>query len=186
MTREEEMQLNKYSHSVIIKGAKSPERLLDEVTLFLHGVESKLDSKKKDILANVRNRERIFEGKTIMIVDDDMRNTFALTAALEQKGAKIVIAKNGEESISKLDAEKEVDLVLMDIMMPVMDGYEATKQIRKNPKFKRLPIIALTAKAMKDDRQLCIEAGANDYLSKPVDLDKLLSLVRIWITAGWN
>jgi len=186
LTREEEMQLNKYSHSVIIKGAKSPERLLDEVTLFLHGVESKLDSKKKNILENVRNREKIFDGKTIMIVDDDMRNTFALTAALEQKGAKIVIAKNGEESISKLTTEKDVDLVLMDIMMPVMDGYEATKRIRQNPKFKKLPIIALTAKAMKDDRQLCIEAGANDYLSKPVDLDKLLSLVRIWMSAGWN
>lgn len=186
LTREEEIQLNKYSHSVIIKGAKSPERLLDEVTLFLHGVESKLDAKKKVIIESLRNREKIFEGKTIMIVDDDMRNTFALTAALEQKGAKILIAKNGEESISKLNSEKDVDLILMDIMMPVMDGYEATRQIRKNPEFKKVPIIALTAKAMKDDRQLCIEAGANDYLSKPVDLDKLLSLVRIWMTAGWN
>lgn len=186
LTREEEMQLNKYSHSVIIKGAKSPERLLDEVTLFLHGVESRLDSKKKNILENVRNREKIFDGRKIMIVDDDMRNTFALTAALEQKGAQIIIAKNGEESLAKLSTEKDVDLVLMDIMMPLMDGYEATREIRKNPQFKKLPIIALTAKAMKDDRQLCLEAGANDYLSKPVDLDKLLSLVRIWILAGWN
>lgn len=186
LTREEEMQLNRYSHSVIIKGAKSPERLLDEVTLFLHGVESKLDEKKKVILENVRNREKIFEGKKIMIVDDDMRNTFALTAALEHKGASIVIAKNGEESIVKLNSVKDVDLVLMDIMMPLMDGYEAIRQIRRNPKFRKLPIIALTAKAMKDDRQLCLEAGANDYLAKPVNLDKLLSLVRIWITAGWN
>ncbi len=186
LSRDEEMKLNRYSHSIIIKGAKSPERLLDEVTLFLHRVEARLDGKKQDVLENLRNREMIFDGKTIMIVDDDMRNTFALTAALEQKGAHIVIAKNGEESLAKLATEKVIDIVLMDIMMPVMDGYEAIRHIRKDPKFRKLPIIALTAKAMKDDRQLCLEAGANDYLSKPVDLDKLLSLIRIWITAGRN
>lgn len=186
LSKDEEDNLNRYSSSVIIKGAKSPERLLDEVTLFLHKVESNLDANKQGMIENVRNREKVFETKTIMIVDDDMRNTFALTAALEQKGAKIVIAKNGEESLKKLAADRSIDIVLMDIMMPIMDGYEAIRRIRKEAVFKKLPIIALTAKATKDDQQLCLAAGANDYLSKPVDLDKLLSLIRIWLSAGWK
>lgn len=186
LSKDEEVQLGRYSKSVIIKGAKSPERLLDEVTLFLDRVQSGLDKTKQDMLENLRNREQIFDGKSIMIVDDDMRNTFALTAALEEKGARIVIARNGRECISKLQEEKRLDLVLMDIMMPVMDGYEATREIRQNTEFKKLPVIALTAKAMKDDRQKCLEAGANDYLPKPVDLNKLISLARIWISAGWS
>ncbi len=186
LSKEEEDKLNRYSRSVIIKGAKSPERLMDEVMLFLHKVESSMDISQKDMLENVRNREKVFENKTIMIVDDDMRNTFALTAALEQKGAKIVIAKNGEESLRKLDSDRSIDIVLMDIMMPIMDGYEAIRRIRKDVVFKKLPIIALTAKATKDDKLLCLQAGANDYLSKPVDLDKLLSLIRIWLSAGWK
>jgi CheY-like chemotaxis protein/signal transduction histidine kinase/CHASE3 domain sensor protein len=186
LSREEEIQLNRYSRSVIIKGAKSPERLLDEVILFLHRVETDLDDKNQESFENLRNREKIFENRTILIVDDDMRNNFALTAALEQKGAKIIIAKNGQESLEKLESEKGIDIVLMDIMMPVMDGYEAIREIRKKPQFKKLPIIAQTAKAMKEDHQLCIQAGANDYLSKPIDLQKLLSLIRIWLTAGWR
>lgn len=186
LTRDEESQLQLYSHSVIIKGAKSPERLLDEVTLFLHRVESDLDVKKQGILQDLRNRDKVFEKRTVMVVDDDMRNIFALTAALEQKGARIVIAKNGQESLDKLAIEKNIDIVLMDIMMPVMDGYEAMRRIRSKPEFKNLPIIALTAKAMKDDQQRCLDAGADDYLSKPVDLEKLLSLTRIWLMSGWR
>jgi CheY-like chemotaxis protein len=184
LTRDEEAQLARFSQSVIIKGARSPERLLDEVTLFLHQVESEMTTKKQGLLADLRNREKIFESKTIMIVDDDMRNTFALTAALENKGGRIVIAKNGVECLKKLEEEKNVDIVLMDIMMPIMDGYETMREIRKNPKYKKLSIIALTAKAMKDDRDLCLQAGANDYLAKPVDIDKLLSLMRIWLSVG--
>jgi len=184
LTSNEEAELAKYSQSVIIKGAKSPERLLDEVTLFLHRVESQMNPQQKSLLENLRNREKIFESKTIMIVDDDMRNTFALTAALESKGGRIVIAKNGQECLQKLEAEPHVDIILMDIMMPIMDGYQAMREIRKNPKFKKVSIIALTAKAMKDDRELCLQAGANDYLAKPVDIDKLLSLMRIWLSAN--
>lgn len=186
LTRDEESQLQRYSHSVIIKGAKSPERLLDEVTLFLHRVESDLDVKKQGILQDLRNRDKVFEKRTVMVVDDDMRNIFALTAALEQKGARIVIAKNGQESLDKLASEKNIDIVLMDIMMPIMDGYEAIRRIRSQQEFKKIPIIALTAKAMKDDEQRCLEAGADDYLSKPVDLEKLLSLTRIWLMSGWR
>lgn len=186
LSRDEEHELNRHSRSVIIKSALSPERLLDEVTLFLHRYESDLDAGKQDMLQNLRHREKIFENRVVMVVDDDMRNTFALTAALEQKGAKVVIAKNGQESLEKLSNEKIVDIVLMDIMMPIMDGYEAIRQIRKQDRFKKLPIIALTAKAMKDDQQLCLDAGANDYLAKPIDLDKLMSLVKIWMTAGWS
>lgn len=186
LTREQEHELNRHSRSVIIKSARSPERLLDEVTLYLHRFESDLDKGKQDILQNLRHREKTFENRVVMVVDDDMRNTFALTAALEQKGAKVIIAKNGQESLDKLTQEKGIDIVLMDIMMPIMDGYEAIRTIRSNPLHKKLPIIALTAKAMKDDHQLCLEAGANDYLAKPIDLDKLMSLVKIWLTAGWR
>ncbi|MES2769617.1 MAG: response regulator [Bdellovibrionota bacterium] len=177
----EEDRLRKYSKSVIVKGAKSPERLLSEVTLFLHQVETELDPDRQKVLEELRSREKIFESKKILIVDDDMRNVFALTAAFEQKGAKIVVAKNGQESLKRLQ-EDTVDIVLMDIMMGIMDGYKAIQEIRKQKKFAKLPIIALTAKAMKDDRELCLNAGANDYLTKPIDIEKLLSLVRVWIS----
>jgi len=184
LSREEAERLSKRSQSVIVKGARSPERLLDEVTLFLHRVESQLPKKQRLIIENLRNREKHFESKSIMIVDDDMRNVFALTAALEQKGAKIIVAKNGEEALKKLGEDGGVDVVLMDIMMPIMNGYEAMREIRKLAHFKNLPIIALTAKAMKDDRELCLASGANDYLSKPVDLEKLLSLIRVWLPSS--
>lgn len=181
LTSSEEDRLRKHSKSVIVKGAKSPDRLLSEVTLFLHQVETKLDPERQKMLEELRSREKIFESKKILVVDDDMRNVFALTAALEQKGAKVVVAKNGQESLNKLE-EGAVDIVLMDIMMPVMDGYTAMREIRKQSQFDKIPIIALTAKAMKDDRDLCIQAGANDYLPKPVDVEKLLSLIRVWIS----
>jgi CheY-like chemotaxis protein/CHASE3 domain sensor protein len=181
LTREEEMELRKYSSSIIIKGARSPERLLDEVTLFLHKVESQLSAEHQSMLKTIRNRDRVFEGRKILLVDDDVRNIFALTKVLEHKGLNVDIARNGREAIAKLQALDDIDLVLMDIMMPEMDGYEAMREIRKDAKFSRLPIIALTAKAMKDDQELCMKAGASDYLAKPVDIDRLQSLLRIWM-----
>ncbi|MGQ2965187.1 response regulator [Methylophilus sp.] len=181
LTREEEMELRKYSNSIIIKGARSPERLLDEVTLFLHKVESQLSAEHQSMLKTIRSRDRVFEGRKILLVDDDVRNIFALTKVLEHKGLNVDIARNGREAIEKLQALDDIDLVLMDIMMPEMDGYEAMREIRKDARYTRLPIIALTAKAMKDDQELCMKAGASDYLAKPVDIDRLQSLLRIWM-----
>jgi signal transduction histidine kinase/DNA-binding response OmpR family regulator/CHASE3 domain sensor protein len=181
LTRDEEAELLKYSRSIIIKGARSPERLLDEVTLFLHKVESQLSSERQSMLKTVRGRDRVFEGRTILLVDDDVRNVFALTSALEQRGAKVEVGRNGYEAIAKLDANEAIDLVLMDVMMPGMDGLEATRRIRQDKRFARLPIIAITAKAMKDDQEQCLAAGANDYLAKPIDLTRLYSLLRVWM-----
>ncbi|MDB5960520.1 MAG: two-component system sensor histidine kinase/response regulator [Massilia sp.] len=181
LTRAEESELLKYSRSIIIKGARSPERLLDEVTLFLHKVEAKLSTERQSMLQTVRGRDRVFEGRTILLVDDDMRNLFALTAALEQRGAKVEIGRNGFEAIAKLDEVANVDVVLMDIMMPGMDGLEAMRRIRADGRFDRLPMIAITAKAMKDDQEQCLAAGANDYLAKPIDLNRLYSLLRVWM-----
>ncbi|WP_374979220.1 response regulator [Pseudomonas solani] len=181
LTRDEEAELMKYSRSIIIKGARSPERLLDEVTLFLHKVESELSSERQKMLKTARSRDKVFEERRILLVDDDVRNIFALTSALEQKGARVEIARNGREAIDKLNAVPEIDLVLMDVMMPEMDGYEATRLIREEARWAKLPIIAVTAKAMKDDQDLCMRAGANDYLAKPIDLDRLFSLIRVWL-----
>jgi CheY-like chemotaxis protein/signal transduction histidine kinase/CHASE3 domain sensor protein len=181
LTRDEEAELLKYSRSIIIKGARSPERLLDEVTLFLHKVESELSSERQVMLKTVRGRDRVFEGRTILLVDDDVRNVFALTSALEQRGAQVVVGRNGYEAIAKLDDNEAIDLVLMDVMMPGMDGLEATRRIRQDKRFARLPIIAITAKAMKDDQEQCLAAGANDYLAKPIDLTRLYSLLRVWM-----
>ncbi|MGF6181186.1 CheY-like chemotaxis protein [Massilia sp. UYP32] len=181
LTRDEEAELLRYSRSIIIKGARSPERLLDEVTLFLHKVESELSTERQSMLKAVRGRDRVFEGRTILLVDDDVRNVFALTSALEQRGAKIEVGRNGFEAIAKLDEVPGIDLVLMDIMMPGMDGLEATRRIRADGRFDRLPIIAITAKAMKDDQEQCLAAGANDYLAKPIDLSRLYSLLRVWM-----
>ena len=181
LTRDEEAALLKYSRSIIIKGARSPERLLDEVTLFLHKVESDMPLERQKMLKSVRSREKAFEGRKILVVDDDVRNIFALTSALEQKGALVEIARNGHEAISQLQQIGDIDLVLMDIMMPEMDGFTAMEEIRKEPRFARLPIIAVTAKAMKNDQERCLRAGANDYLAKPIELDRLFSLIRVWL-----
>lgn len=181
LTRAEENELLKYSRSIIIKGARSPERLLDEVTLFLHKVESELSSERQSMLKTVRSRDRVLEGRRILLVDDDMRNIFALTGALEQKGAVVEIARNGVESLEKLNDVADIDLVLMDVMMPVMDGLEAMRRIRADARFQKLPIIAITAKAMKDDQKQCLKAGASDYLAKPIDVDRLYSLLRVWM-----
>lgn len=181
LTRDEEAELQRYSRSIIIKGARSPERLLDEVTLFLHKVEAELSSERQGMLKTARGRDRIFEGRTILLVDDDVRNIFALTSALEQRGAVVEIGRNGREALEKLDRVSEIDLVLMDIMMPEMDGLEATRRLRSDPRFDKMPVIAITAKATKDDREQCLAAGANDYLAKPVDLERLFSLLRVWM-----
>ena len=181
MTRDEEAELMKYSRSIIIKGARSPERLLDEVTLFLHKVESQLSNERQKMLKTARSRDKVFEARKILVVDDDVRNIFALTSALEHKGAVVEIARNGLEAIAKLNEVEDIDLVLMDVMMPEMDGYEATIGIRKDPRWRKLPIIAVTAKAMKDDQERCLQAGSNDYLAKPIDLDRLFSLIRVWL-----
>ncbi len=181
LTRDEEAELRKYSRSIIIKGARSPERLLDEVTLFLHKVESQLSHERQTMLQTARSRDKVFEGRKILLVDDDVRNIFALTSALEHKGAVVVIGRNGREAIERLNEVEDIDLVLMDVMMPEMDGYEATIEIRKNPRWRKLPIIAVTAKAMKDDQERCLQAGTNDYLAKPIDLDRLFSLIRVWL-----
>jgi CheY-like chemotaxis protein/signal transduction histidine kinase len=178
---EEEQQLRRFSRSIIIKGAKSPERLLDEVTLFLHQVEGRLPPDRQRMLAEARRRDAAFEGRRILVVEDDVRNIFALSAVLEPLGGTIVIARNGREALARLESKPVPDIVLMDIMMPEMDGIEAMQAIRKMPELRDLPIIALTAKAMPDDQQRCLAAGANDYVTKPIDIDKLVSLIRIWM-----
>ncbi|MEO8023186.1 response regulator [Polaromonas sp.] len=183
LSRQEEAGLLKYSRAIIMKGARSPERLLDEVTLFLHKVESELSADRQIMLKSLRSRDIAFEGRKVLVVDDDARNIFALTSALEHKGMRVEIGRNGFEAISKLDDISDIDLVLMDIMMPGMDGLEATRRIRKDARFKKLPIIAVTAKAMKDDQEQCLKAGTSDYLAKPIDLDRLFSLLRVWMPA---
>ncbi len=185
LSADDEQRLRRYSKSIIIKGAKSPERLLDEVTLFLHQVVAELPPEQQRMILQARNRDAILEGRRILIVEDDVRNVYALTNILEPRGVKMEIARNGREALELLHKSAAsgapVDLVLMDVMMPVMDGLTATREIRKNPDWRKLPIITLTAKAMPDDQLLCIEAGANDYMAKPLDVEKLLSLVRVWM-----
>jgi len=186
LTQDEEQRLRRFSKSIIIKGARSPERLLDEVTLFLHQVESRLPPERQQMLKAARNRESALEGRRVLVVEDDVRNIFALSSILEPKGIAVVIARNGREALDALaraskDASASIDLVLMDIMMPEMDGFTAMREIRKQREWRTLPIIALTAKAMKDDQEKCLAAGANDYIAKPLDVEQLLSLVRVWM-----
>ncbi|MEZ4240472.1 MAG: response regulator [Myxococcota bacterium] len=184
LTPDEEQRLRAYSQSVIVKGARSPERLLDEVALFLHQVEQTLPPEHQRMLKVARARDAALEDRRILIVEDDVRNVFALTSLLEPRGAVVEIARNGQEAVERMQQEPKVDLVLMDVMMPVMDGLEATRRIREMPSCKKVPIITLTAKAMKDDQEECLAAGANDYASKPLDVDKLLSLIRVWMPHG--
>lgn len=177
----EEMQLRKYAESIIIKDVRSPERLLDETTLFLHRVEANLPEDKRKILQKLHNKEELFEGKKILLVDDDIRNVFALSSVLEEYHMEVKFAENGREALEMLVEQEDFDLVLMDMMMPEMDGYEAMRRIREMPQYQKLPIIALTAKAMKEDRAKCIEAGASDYMKKPIATGQLLSLMRVWL-----
>jgi CheY-like chemotaxis protein len=155
--------------------------LLGETALFLHRVEGALPKAQRDAISRSASNDPALVGRKVLVVDDDVRNIFALTALLEQYGIKVVYAENGNEALERLAADPEIGLVLMDIMMPVMDGYEATKRIRMRPELAKLPVIALTAKAMKGDREKCIQAGASDYITKPVDPDQLVSLLRVWL-----
>jgi CheY-like chemotaxis protein len=182
LDEDEEQRLRRYSSAIILKGARSPERLLDEVTLFLHQIVADLPPERQSMIHGVRDREAVFEGRTVLVVEDDVRNVFALTSILEPRGIRVVIARNGREALAALEKGGKLDLVLMDIMMPEMDGLEATRRLRADRRWADLPVIALTAKAMKDDREQCIAAGANDYISKPIDVEMLLSLMRVWIS----
>ena len=181
ITQEEEDKLNKYTESIIIKGNNSIDRLLDEMSLFFHSVDSNIDNKNFENIKFSEEKENLLNNKNILIVDDDMRNVFSLTSALEEKGMNVVVGRNGSEGIKKLYEKNNIDLILMDVMMPEMDGYTAMKEIRKEKQFDNIPIIAITAKSMKEDRQKCIEAGSNDYLTKPVDINKLISLLKVWL-----
>jgi CheY-like chemotaxis protein len=181
LTRGQNEELNKYTKSIIIKGVRSEERLLDEATLFLHRVVQDLPQQQQTILRKLYEKEDTFEGKKLLLVDDDMRNIFALSKVFEEKGIKVLKAENGMKALNIIRENNDLSAILMDIMMPEMDGYEAIKEIRKDIRFKDTPIIALTAKAMKEDRQKCLDAGASDYIAKPIDIQKLLSLLRVWL-----
>ncbi|MFG1478466.1 response regulator [Xanthobacter sp. V4C-4] len=174
LTQEESLKLRAFTDSIVIKGARSPERLMDEVSLFLHSV-------RQDSATLAVDPDGDLKGRKLLLVDDDMRNIYALAKVLRGKGIDVTLAQDGAKALAQLDAHPELEIVLMDIMMPVMDGYEAMTEIRKQPRFARLPVIALTAKAMKDDREKCLAAGASDYLSKPIDVPKLLSMIRAWL-----
>jgi CheY-like chemotaxis protein/signal transduction histidine kinase/HAMP domain-containing protein len=181
LTHEQENELRDYSDAIIIKGVCSQERLLDEASLFLHRVVDNMPERKRKLITNLHDCDVIFRDKKILIVDDDMRNVFALSKLLEEKGVITFKAENGRKALALLESNAEIDLVLMDMMMPVMDGYETIKQIRSRERLRNIPLIALTAKAMAQDRVRCIQAGASDYLSKPVDMMRLFSMMRVWL-----
>jgi CheY-like chemotaxis protein/HAMP domain-containing protein len=181
VTKQEAAQLSKLASTVVLKTANSHERLLDETVLFLHSVESKLPKEKQQIIRKLHKTDEVLKNKKILIVDDDMRNIYSLTNALEEEGVRCITAENGKEAIKVLKEQPDTDIILMDVMMPEMDGYEATEAIRKMDKFAKLPIIALTAKAMKGDREKCLDSGMSDYIAKPVNIEQLLSLMRVWL-----
>jgi HAMP domain-containing protein/signal transduction histidine kinase/DNA-binding response OmpR family regulator len=181
LTRRDETKLRRYTDSIIVKDAASPERLLAETSLFLHRSPSALPADSRRMLEQLQSADAVLQGKRVMIVDDDVRNVFALTSALEPRGMSVRFAENGREAIESLDADPGVDLVLMDVMMPEMDGHETTRALREDARFAELPVIALTAKAMKGDREKSIAAGASDYITKPVDIEQLISLMRVWL-----
>ena len=181
LSQDEETRIKKYAETIILKDVKSPERLLDETALFLHRVEAKLPEQKRKMLEHLHDADSVVSGKRVLVVDDDVRNIFSLTSMLEDHGMMVRFAENGNQALEQLNKDPNVDAVLMDLMMPEMDGYETTKAIRAMERFRTLPIIALTAKAMKGDREKCIAAGASDYITKPVDTEQLLSLLRVWL-----
>jgi len=181
LTRREETRLRRYTDSIIVKDAASPERLLDETALFLHRPETALPADSRRLLEELHSNDDVLTGKRVLIVDDDVRNVFALTSALEARAMDVRFAENGRDAIETLNADPGVDLVLMDVMMPELDGHATTRALRADPRFADLPIISLTAKAMKGDREKSIAAGASDYITKPVDIDQLISLMRVWL-----
>jgi CheY-like chemotaxis protein len=181
LSAEEDAQLHTMARSVVVKGVESPERLLDETALFLHRIVAGLPSEKQRMLERLHSSDEDLVNRTVLLVDDDARNIFALSSVLERRGMKVLTATTGSEAIAILNSTPAVTIVLMDIMMPEMDGYQTIGVIRANPNFRRLPIIALTAKAMKGDREKCLDAGASDYLAKPVNTEQLLSALRMWL-----
>ncbi len=181
LSSEEDARLHILARSVVVKGVESPERLLDETALFLHRVVSDLPPEKQKMLDRLHRSDDALVGKKVLVVDDDVRNIFALSSVLERRGMIVLTAGTGREAIAKLESTPGVAIVLMDIMMPEMDGYETMQVMRQNPSLRRLPIVALTAKAMKGDREKCLEAGASEYLAKPVNTDQLLSTLRMWL-----
>jgi CheY-like chemotaxis protein len=183
-TSDEETQLRVLSEMLIVKDVRTPERLFDETALFLHRAEARLPEEKRKLLERIHRSSPSIAGKRVLIVDDDVRNIFALTSALERHQMEMLNAESGPEAIALLNSRSDIDAVLMDIMMPDMDGFEVIRTLRADPLFESLPIIAVTAKAMKADREQCIEAGASDYISKPIDVSHLVSLLRVWLARG--
>jgi CheY-like chemotaxis protein len=181
LSHEEQQRLNTMAKSIVLKDVQSPERLLDETALFLHRVVTQLPEDKQAMLEKLHNSSEVLKGRKVLVVDDDARNIFALTSVLENHDVEVVSATNGRQAIDIINATPDLSMVLMDIMMPEMDGYETMREIRKVPEFRTLPILALTAKAMKGDREKCLDAGASDYISKPVNTNQLLSLMRVWL-----
>jgi CheY-like chemotaxis protein len=181
LSAEDEAKLKSMAKSIILKDVQSPERLLDETTLFLHRVVADLPAEKQRMLERLHGSNEILHGRTVLVVDDDARNIFALTSLLEGHGIEVMSATNGRQAIELIETTPDLSMVLMDIMMPEMDGYQTMAEIRKDPKFRTLPMLALTAKAMKGDREKCLDAGASDYIAKPVNTDQLLSLMRVWL-----
>jgi len=180
LSRQEEERLNRVAQTVIVKDVRSPERLFDQTALWLHWEVSKLPKGKRDLLQRLHDPDEVFAGKKVLIVDDDIRNIFAMTSVLERYKMNVISAETGKAGIEALQQARDIDLVLMDIMLPEMDGYDTMRTIRKMYGFEKLPIIALTAKAMKGDREKCIDAGASDYIAKPVETEELLTLLRNW------
>jgi CheY-like chemotaxis protein len=178
---EEERQLKSMAKSIVLKGVQSPERLFDETALFLHRTVANLPEAKQKMLERLHGSNEVLRGRKVLVVDDDARNIFALATILENQDLEVVSATNGRQAIEIIESTPDLSVILMDIMMPEMDGYETMREIRKNPRFRSLPILALTAKAMKGDREKCLEAGASDYVAKPVDTDQLLSMLRVWL-----
>jgi len=181
LSAEEDARLRMLARSVVVKGVESPERLLDETALFLHRVITDLPTDKQLMLERLHGSDDDLHGKAVLVVDDDIRNIFALSSVLERRGMTVLTASTGREAIDTIESTAGIAIVLMDIMMPEMDGYQTMQAIRKNPSFRRLPIVALTAKAMKGDREKCLAAGASDYLAKPVNTEQLLSALRMWL-----
>jgi CheY-like chemotaxis protein len=181
LTAAEQTQLRSMAKSVVLKDAQSPERLLDETALFLHRVIADLPKEKQVMLERIHGSSEVLRGRKVLVADDDARNIFALASLLENHEMEVITATSGRMAIELVAQTPDLSIVLMDIMMPDMDGYETIRHIREDPRFRTLPILALTAKAMKGDREKCLDAGASDYISKPVDTDHLLSLMRVWL-----
>jgi CheY-like chemotaxis protein len=181
LSAEEDATLHTMARSIVVKGVESPERLLDETALFLHRIVTDLPLEKQRMLERLNSSDEDLVGRTVLLVDDDARNIFALSSVLERRGMRVLTATTGKEAIEIVRNTPELAIVLMDIMMPEMDGYQTMGVIRDQPQYRRLPIIALTAKAMKGDREKCLEAGATDYLAKPVNTEQLLSALRMWL-----